>query len=248
MCEWRRNLQSSLQSIIQKEKRGKTKIICVSDSRRICRRKSSLQSINPEEPVRAATSSFLPSMLPLLGRHSSAIADLWSHFYLALCGALRRSPAQLQAITASYSTLISQSARRCNYPENVHLPCFISCCCLHLRTICDESAIPRSQQQLRQNQTDVSKPRHRSVAITASVSAQLVDRDRSYLQRNPQAGFSSPLLFSSTPKAASAMPPDPCPKVILIKASIQAYLLKDRGMIIKGEAFSLLVVQQPCSY
>jgi hypothetical protein len=32
-----------------------------------------------------------------------------------------------------------------------------------------------------------------------------------------------------------------------MKAAGQAYLLEDRGVVIRGEAFSPLVVQQPCS-
>jgi len=83
---------------------------------------------------------------------------------------------------------------------------------------CDELAAPRPPRHLLKSQTNVSKPRHQTIAITASLSAQLFDRGRSHRLRTSLAGFGSPPLFT-TLSPPSAMPPDPYPESILIRAA-----------------------------
>jgi len=91
---------------------------------------------------------------------------------------------------------------------------------------CNGSATLRLPRHLLKGRSNVSKPRHQTIAIMASLSAQLVSRGRSQRLRTSLAGFDSSSSFSSTLSPLSAMPSDSCPKSILMKAADQAYLLE----------------------
>ena len=69
--ERRRNLGSRSELTFQKERRGKTEVICTSG-----RQEPFLQPMNFSGPIRAAPSSLLPWVPPLLRCHSSAIAGI----------------------------------------------------------------------------------------------------------------------------------------------------------------------------
>jgi len=86
---------------------------------------------------------------------------------------------------------------------------------------------------------EATSPDHRDHGIPVGA---LVDRGRNHLIWRPW--LASAHHCCSAPRSAPprAMPADPCPESILIKAAGQAYLLEGRAMVIMDEAFSPLVV------
>jgi len=107
---------------------------------------------------------------------------------------------------------------------------------------CDGSAALRLPRHLLKSRSNVSKPRHQTIAIMASLSAQLVDRGRNHRLRTSLAGFGSPPPFSSTLSPTVPGHQSPAQNRSLSKRLVRHTCWRARAMRIRGEAFSPLVV------